>query len=77
MSGREEPSVGGLLLGMGLFVLLGAPLVYFVWEFLNGLFAGRPDATAGLYAALAAVGLAFLLVFLGRRVRRWQESDSG
>lgn len=76
MSDGGEPGVGGLLLRMGVFVALGAPLVFLVWRFMNGLLAGRPDPAAGLQAGFAAVGLVLLLVVLGRRVRRWHGSDS-
>lgn len=65
------PGVGGLLAGMGVFVIVGFPMVFFIWQFINEILSGR---FIPLDAALAAV---FLILFIGflrvlaKRVRRW------
>ena len=56
---------------MGLFVVLGVPMVFFIWRFVNDLLSGRFVASE---AALALGLLILFLVFLrllARRVRRW------
>lgn len=61
-----------VLLWMTLFVLLGAPFVFLIWEFLNELFAGRVAARRAGLALLGAIGLAVVLALVARRVRRWE-----
>lgn len=67
----DAPSPAGLLAGMGAFVIVGIPALFFIWRFVNELLAGRFDLMN------AALALVFLIVFLGLlkvlagRVRAW------
>ena len=75
MSNSEAPSsgVGALIAAMLGFVVVGAPMVYYLWSTINELLAG--------HVAWARVGIAIivLLIFLGllgiltRSIRRWEE----
>jgi hypothetical protein len=67
-------STGKLIGGMLIFVILGAPLVWFLWEVLNGLLAGHFDGIRLLLAIPVAALFAGLLVLLSRTVRRWESS---
>lgn len=67
-------STGKLIGGMLIFVILGAPLVWFLWEVLNGLLAGRFDGLSLLLAVPAGVLFAGLLVLVSRTVQRWESS---
>ena len=65
------PGFTGLLVGMGVFVIVGIPMVFFIWRFVNEILAGY------FVPVDAAMGFVFLIVFvlflrfLGRRVVRW------
>ena len=67
----DAPSPAGLLAGMGAFVIVGTPMLFFIWRFVNEILAGRLDLMN------AALALVFLIVFLGLlkvlagRVRAW------
>jgi hypothetical protein len=67
----HEPGPGKLVLLILAFVVIGIPVVAFVWDALNHLFAGdvtgRWLLTAG--AGLAALGL--LLLLMGRALTGW------
>lgn len=60
-----------LVLGITLFVLIGTPLVGFIWEALNTLLAGHLRPMQLLIAVPAAVLLYLLLRFMARAVQRW------
>lgn len=73
--GVSDPTVPfGLLGWMALFVVLGSPLVYFVWRFVNELLAGEFRAGTAALAAGGLVGLIGLLAVVARKIRRWEES---
>lgn len=55
-----------LILRMALFVLLGAPLVWVVWEAVNSLLSGHVGDVRWALTIPAAVLLAGLLALLGR-----------
>lgn len=59
-----------LMFRMALFVFLGAPLVWVVWEALNSLLAGRPGEIRWLLTLPALVLLLGLLVQVGRVASR-------
>ena len=59
---------------MALFVLLGAPLVWAVWEAVNSLLSGRPGEVRWALALPAALLLAGLLVWLGRSTPKMEDS---
>lgn len=60
-----------LVLGIGLFVLLGTPLVAYLWETLNRLFAGIIEPVRLLIAIPALAVFYVLLRFMARTVRAW------
>ena len=65
-------SLPKLVLGIGLFVLLGFPLVAYLWETLNQLMGGEVHAGRLLRSVPAALLLAAILLVLARTVRRWE-----
>lgn len=69
---RIEPGLPELMLTMAAFVLLGAPLLFFVWRFLNQALAGRVLEGRVLTAVLGLAGLGLLLWLLARRIGRWE-----
>lgn len=72
----EGSGFAGLMAGMGLFVIIGIPMVFFIWRYVNDILSGRFVAAE---AALALGLLVLFLVFLrllARRVRRWDTESS-
>jgi hypothetical protein len=57
---------------MALFVIVGSPLVAYVWETLNLLVAGRADAGRLLITLPIAALLAGVLMLLARAISRWE-----
>jgi hypothetical protein len=74
--GGSVVSSGKLVASMLGLVAIGAPMVYFIWEFVNELLAAR--ATVGGFLVVLPIVLAFLayLVFVSRAVRRWTGVDT-
>lgn len=70
-------SSGKLVASMLGLVVVGAPMVYLIWEFVNQLLAAR--ATLGGLLVVLPVVLVFViyLVFVSRAVRRWTGADTG
>lgn len=66
-----QATTSRLVLGIALFVLLGTPLVGYLWEALNNLLAGHIRPMQLLLAVPAAVLFYLLLRFMGRTVRAW------
>ena len=63
---------------MATFVVLGAPLVWIVWEAVNSLLTGHPGDIRWLWTLPALVLLTGVLVALGRSATRLvSESDGG
>lgn len=67
----DAPSMGKLVLLMGLLVLLGAPLLGYVWETINELLALEVDGTRVLITLPVFVVLVGVLMLVARTVRRW------
>ena len=67
------PGTGTLIAAMLGFVVVGAPMVYYLWSTVNELLAGHFDARR------AGISIIVLLIFLGllsiltRSIRRWEE----
>ena len=57
---------------MALFVIVGTPLLAYVWETLNLLVAGRADAGRLLITLPIAALLAGVLWLLARTISRWE-----
>lgn len=64
-----------LFFSMALHVILGIPLVAYLWETLNDLLALHPDPAGLLIAVPVLLAFAGLLWVLARRVSRWQIAD--
>ena len=77
MANEDARSAGmgttGLIGTMLLFVVVGAPMVYYLWSTINELLAGHVDG------ARLGISIIVLLIFLGllsiltRSIRRWEE----
>lgn len=61
-----------VVLWMALFVLLGAPFVYLIWNFINHALSGRFEATTAGLAAVGALGLWGVLRFVASRALAWE-----
>lgn len=72
MEKQGRMGVGSLLATMALFVVLGIPLVGYLWETLNQLLAGHVGATRLLASVPVALLLALVLSFLSRRLKTWE-----
>ena len=71
----KEASMTPVLLWMALFVIVGAPFVYLIWEFINEILSGQFDpATAGL-ALVGIVGAVFVLKLVARRAAAWEDGS--
>jgi hypothetical protein len=65
------PGLAGLMIGMGLFVIIGIPMIFYIWRFINELLSGRFIlADAALATVLLVIFIGFLRI-LGKQVRRW------
>lgn len=71
-SGKREFTTGQLILPITLFVLAGVPLVAYLWETGNRLFAGRFEPLRLLLALVALAVLLFVLRLLARALNRWE-----
>ena len=75
MSAQASPSFVGIILRMAVFVLLGFPLVGYLWETISELLALEVNGTRLLISIPVAAVLAALLVWLSRSVQRWLPAD--
>ena len=72
----NEPSVLKLVGAMAVFVLLGFPLVGYLWKTINDLLALQVGTTRLLLSIPVAILLAALLWGLSKAVSRWQDVGS-
>ena len=77
MVGTDTPTPLRLILGIGAFVLLGTPLVAYLWETVNRLLAGVFDAPRLLISVPALVLLLVLFRFMARAVLEWDRGRRG
>lgn len=64
--------LGTLIASIAAFVVVGMPLVYYLWSVLNELLSGHVEwARLGLAVPVAAV-FAVLLVLVVRAISRWE-----
>lgn len=75
MSAQASPSFVGIILRMAVFVLLGFPLVGYLWETISELLALEVNGTRLLISIPVAAVLAALLVWLSRSVQRWLPAE--
>ena len=66
------PSMAKLVIGMAVFVLLGFPLVGYLWDTLNELLALEVNTTRLLLTVPVIALLGALLWMLSKAVNRWQ-----
>jgi hypothetical protein len=66
-----EPSPGKLVLLILAFVVIGIPVVAFVWDALNHLFAGDVTGRWLLTAVAGLAALGLLLMLMGRTLTGW------
>jgi len=67
-------STGALMTRIGLFVLIGTPLVAFLWQALNHLLAGRIVPLELLLFLPALLLLYILLRFMARAIESWDSA---
>lgn len=69
-----HPPTSRLVLGIGAFIIVGVPLVAYLWESLNQLFSGDIQPRRLLIALPVAVLLYLLLRFLSRSIQSWDSA---
>jgi hypothetical protein len=57
---------------MALFVIVGTPFVYLIWEFVNHALSGRFVPLELGLALVGAVGAVFILRLVAHRASRWE-----
>ena len=62
---------------MGLFVVLGAPFVYLIWDFVNHALSGRFEALTTGLAVVGLIGLTGVLRFVATRALVWEGRAAG
>lgn len=72
MAERGTLSTSRLVLGIGFFVLVGTPLVGFLWYTLNEFLEGEFHLWLILTAVPTAILLYVFLRFMARRVSAWE-----
>lgn len=65
-----------LIGGMAFFVVLGAPLVWYLWQVLNDLLQGIVNPLHLLVAVPVLLLFLGLLALVSRAVARWEASPS-
>ncbi len=70
----SSPGGGALFAAIGVFVLIGVPLVYVVWEALNHLLTGNVGAVRPGPVLTAVIGLVVVLHVLTSVQRRWSDA---
>jgi hypothetical protein len=69
---RAGLRVSQLLLPMTAYIIIGTPLVAYIWETLNLLVAGKAEAIRLLITLPAVALLAGVFVLLTRTISRWE-----
>ena len=69
---RDELGVGGLIASMFLLVAVGAPMVYYLWTVVNEIMAGVWDWSQIVIGVPVLVVFLAYLVFVVRRIYRWE-----
>lgn len=67
----------GIAIRLGLLVLLGIPLVAYLWHTLNGILAGEADPQRIIVAAALLAAFLLLLALAGRSFRRLEVTAGG
>lgn len=72
MSTDNPPSRVEVISVMLLFVLLGFPLVGYLWETLNQLMSAEVNTSRLLWSVPVFLVLLVVLTVLGKRIQRWK-----
>ena len=72
MTAPESIPTPRLVTGIGIFVVLGTPLVGYLWHTLNDVLAGVFHPIRVLIAIPVAILFYLLLRSMGRRVNAWE-----
>ena len=72
MSTDNPPSRVEVISVMLLFVLLGFPLVGYLWETLNQLMSAEVNTSRLLWSVPVLLLLLVVLTVLGKRIQRWK-----
>ena len=67
---EAETGTGALMAIIAAFVVVGAPMVYYLWTTINEVLAGHFDGTRLLISAVVLLIFLGLLSILSRSVRR-------
>jgi len=67
----SEPAVASIVLWMALFVVVGAPCVYLVWEFINQVLTGHFELTRLGLAVVGTIGAVAVLKLVASKATRW------
>ncbi len=70
---QDGISTGTLIAIVGAFVIVGAPLVYYLWSTINEVLAGRFEGVRLLISGIVLLIFVGLLTILSRSVRRLDE----
>jgi nitrogen fixation/metabolism regulation signal transduction histidine kinase len=73
--GTSTMSTLKLIGGMFALVLVGAPLVWYLWEVLTQLLSGVINTTSLLIALPVLIVFLVFLRFVSRTVQRWNEQE--
>ena len=71
MSDRQV-GTAGIILWMMLFVVVGAPFVYLIWEFVNHALSGQFEAVEFGLALVGVIGAVVVLRLVAQRAARWE-----
>ena len=69
---KEGPGLAGLMIGMGVFVIIGVPMVFYIWRFINDLLMGQVVASNTLIALVLLVVFVLYIRIVARQVRKWE-----
>jgi hypothetical protein len=72
MTDGQRMSIGKLILYIVLFVIVGTPIVAYLWDSLNLFFAGYVEAVRLVLALISLAAFLALAWFIARQVRRWE-----
>lgn len=71
MTDHSDPPAGSVFAVMALFVVVGFPLVGYLWETLNQVMSADVNPGRVLISIPVLLALAGWVALLARRVRRW------
>lgn len=76
MAANANASPGKTLLLMAIFVVVGLPMVAYLWDLLNDLLAFKADPVRLLIGVPVLLVFAGFLKLLARRLRQWDAAHA-